>query len=259
MKPRAADGSAGDADYGVIGSSYSAFRRPDSRIARAVWDALGDASTVLNVGAGTGSYEPTGRVVTAVEPSATMRRQRPSSLVPARNAVAESLPFPDGSFDASMTTFSIHQWADLEKGLSEMRRVTRGPVVILTCDPDLLDRFWLTRYAPEVIATERRRYPSVDRVRNALGGHVTVDVVPIPLDCTDGFNEAYYGRPEQLLIAEARSACSAWSFVAPDVTETSVRQLAESIATGEWDDRYGNLRTEPFFEGSLILIRALPS
>lgn len=255
-EPRRRDGSAGDADYGLIGHGYSGFRRPDPRIARAVWDALGDARSVLNVGAGAGSYEPTDRDVLAVEPSASMRRQRPVHLAPAVDAVAEALPFPDDHFDASMTTFSVHQWANLDAGLAEMRRVTRGPVVILTCDPDLLDRFWLTDYAPAVIETERRRYPSVSRLRAGLGGEAEVDLVPIPLDCSDGFNEAYYGRPEQLLIPEARAACSAWSFVSDADAASYAADLERAIRTGEWDQRYGSLRRQPHFQGSLVLVRA---
>lgn len=255
---RKQDGSAGDADYGVIGKTYSDYRRPDSRIAQAVWDALGNARTVLNVGAGAGSYEPTDRDVTAVEPSASMRSQRPVSLRPAVDGVAESLPFPDKSFDAAMTTFSVHQWRDLAAGLAEVRRVTRGPIVILTCDPDLLDRFWLAEYAPDIISTERRRYPTMTQLADGLGGNVSVDLVPIPLDCTDGFNEAYYGRPEQFLAAGARAACSAWSFVdvaqANEYTET----LKNAIESGEWDERYGALRKQPTFEGSLVIVRATP-
>lgn len=257
-QPRKQDGSAGDADYGVIGQTYSDYRRPDPRIAQAVWEALGDAHTVLNVGAGAGSYEPTDREVTAIEPSANMRNQRPATLSVAINAVAESLPFPDNSFDAAMTTFSVHQWGDLAAGLSEIRRVTRGPVVILTCDPDLLDHFWLAEYAPDVISTERRRYPAMSQIAAGLGGTVTVDLVPIPLDCTDGFNEAYYGRPEKLLVAGARAACSAWSFVDPVQADQYTAMLRTAIDSGEWDARYGALRQQPTFEGSLVVIRALP-
>jgi SAM-dependent methyltransferase len=252
------DGSAGDADYGVIGRTYSDFRRPDPRIAQAVSDALGDARSVLNVGAGAGNYEPRDRDVAAVEPSASMRSQRPAGLAPALDAVAESLPFPDDHFDASMTTFSVHQWTNLEAGLAEMRRVTRGPVVILTCDPDLLDRFWLAEYAPEVIETERRRYPSIPRLRTGLGGTVSADLVPIPLDCSDGFNEAYYGRPEQLLIPEARAACSAWSFVPQTKVDAYTDDLARAIDSGEWDARHGDLRRRLSFEGSLVVVRGLP-
>ena len=143
MSLRSDDGSAGDADYGQVGGSYSQYRRPDPRLAARIEEALGDAGTIVNVGAGAGSYEPLDRDVTPVEPSASMRVQRPPYLAPAVDATAENLPFADGSFDAAMTTFSVHQWSDLRAGLCEMRRVTRGPIVILTCDPDLLRRFWL--------------------------------------------------------------------------------------------------------------------
>jgi SAM-dependent methyltransferase len=199
MVLRTGDGSAGDADYSAIGTSYSRYRRPDPRIAAQIGQALGEARTVLNVGAGAGSYEPADRLVTPVEPSASMRAQRQSGLAAAVDATAENLPFADNSFDAAMTTFSVHQWSDLRAGLREMRRVTRGPVVILTGDPDLLRWFWLGGYASEVIETEARRYPSTEALADGLGGGVTTANVAIPLDCADGFNEAYYGRPEALL------------------------------------------------------------
>lgn len=255
---RKQDGSAGDADYGVIGKTYSDYRRPDPRIAQAVWDALGDARTVLNVGAGAGNYEPIDRDVTAIEPSASMRAQRPASLGVAIDAVAESLPFPDDAFDAAMTTFSVHQWGDLTAGLAEVRRVTRGPIVILTCDPDLLDRFWLADYAPDIISTERRRYPTMSQLAEGLGGAATIDLVPIPLDCTDGFNEAYYGRPEELLVTGARAACSAWSFVDPARADEYAAALRAAVASGEWDVKYGALRQQPTFDGSLVVVRAMP-
>lgn len=148
--PRTEDGSAGDANYASIGRGYAAYRQPESAIAEAILAALGGARSVLNVGAGAGSYEPVDRDVTAIEPSAAMRSQRPGHLVPAVDAVAENLPFADRQFDAAMATFSVHQWADLDAGLRELRRVTRGPVVILSCDPDLVQRFWLNGYAPRV-------------------------------------------------------------------------------------------------------------
>ncbi|UJP11046.1 class I SAM-dependent methyltransferase [Microbacterium sp. KUDC0406] len=255
---RTRDGSAGDADYGVLGTGYDSYRRPDPRIAQTIRTALGDARTVLNVGAGAGNYEPADLEVTAVEPSATMRSQRPSHLSRAVDAVAEQLPFADDAFDAAMTTFSVHQWGDLEAGLAEVRRVTRGAVVVLTCDPDLLDRSWLAEYAPGVIETERRRYPSMDRLRDGLGGKVSVHPVPIPWDCTDGFNEAYYGRPEALLDRSARAACSAWSFLSPAQDEEYTEALRAAIASGAWDHRHGALRTQTSFEGSLVLVHALP-
>jgi len=259
MSERTADGSAGDADYGTIGTGYTDYRQPDLRIAELIGAALGDAGSVVNVGAGAGSYEPAGVEVTAVEPSAAMRAQRSALLSPAVDAAAEQLPFADGEFDAAMTTFSVHQWSDLKAGLREMRRVSRGPVVVLTCDPALVRDFWLYAYAPRVLDTEARRYPAIADITDALGGQATVTPVPIPLDCTDGFNEAYYGRPERLLDPGARQACSAWSFVEAEVREEYTGRLREALRSGEWDQRYGSLRRQPRLDGSLVLVRAVPA
>jgi len=249
----AGDGSAGDADYAAIGTGYARYRRPDPAIADALADALGTARTVVNIGAGAGSYEPRDRDVTAVEPSATMRAQRPSDLVPAIEASAERLPFEDRTFEAAMATFTVHQWSDLVAGLGEMRRVTAGPCAVLTCDPALLDRFWLAEYAPEVIETEARRYPDPALIAELLGGG-EVRSVPIPWACTDGFGEAYYGRPESLLDPGARRANSAWSFVAPSVHERFERELKGDLESGRWDRRHGHLRTQAAFDGSLVLV-----
>ena len=254
MISRHDDGSAGDANYGLIGKGYAQYRRPDARIAAAIGRALGSARTVLNVGAGAGSYEPVDRRVTAVEPSASMRAQRPSYLPPAVDAVAEHLPFEENSFDASMATFTVHQWPDLKAGLTQMRRVTRDTLLILTCDPDELDRFWLDDYAPEVIAVEARRYPRIEGIAAALGDRTEIIPVPIPLDCTDGFGEAYYGRPECLLDPSARRACSAWSFVDASVEPRFVNELGRDLQNGRWDAEYGHLRQQAHFEGSLKLI-----
>ncbi|MGV1756797.1 class I SAM-dependent methyltransferase [Rhizobium sp. A22-96] len=258
MNSRHQDGSAGDANYGVIGTGYTRYRQPDPHIAEFIRQALGDAATVLNVGAGAGSYEPVDRKVTAVEPSASMRAQRPAHLPVAIDGTAESLPFLDQAFDAAMATFTVHQWSNLERGLSEMRRVTLGPVLILSCDPDLLERSWLHAYAPEMITVEARRYPSIAAIVKGLGGNAEVKAVPIPLNCVDGFGEAYYGRPERMLDPGARLANSAWSFVDPSVGERFVAELGRDLADGSWDRRYGELRTQPFFEGSLRLIIGRP-
>jgi SAM-dependent methyltransferase len=251
---RHSDGSAGDANYGAIGVNYTNYRQPEPRIAARIVKALGDARTVLNVGAGAGSYEPVDREVTAVEPSASMRAQRPAHLSRAIDAVAGSLPFADNSFDAAMATFTVHQWPDLGQGLAEMRRVTRGPVIILSCAPDELNRFWLDKYAPEVIAVEASRYPRIEAIANGLGGDAEVLSVPIPLDCSDGFGEAYYGRPERLLDPGARLANSAWSFVDASIGERFVAELGRDLDSGEWDRRYSHLRTQPEFDGSLKLV-----
>lgn len=252
------DGSAGDVDYGEIGSSYARYRQPDPVIASQIWEALGDATTVLNAGAGAGSYEPTDRNVTAVEPSAAMRAQRPAHLSSAIDATAEALPFDDGSFDASMATVTVHQWTDLEKGLSEMRRVTRGPVVLLVCDPAAMADYWLNDYIPEVREIEANRFPAIERILAALGGDVEVHDVPVPLHCRDGFNEAYYGRPEAFLDPPARLACSSWSLAPEAAVERFVAHLSRDLANGTWDEIYGHLRIQPFFNGPLRLIVGKP-
>lgn len=256
---RSADGSAGDADYTSIGTVYKDYRVADTRIAAVVHAALGDARTVLNIGAGTGSYEPTDRLVTAVEPSSTMRARRPGHLPLAIDAFAENLPFPDRSFDATMGTFTVHQWSDLARGLAEVRRVTRGPVVFLTCDPTLLSTYWLHEYAPEVIAVEASRYPPIPTLAAGLGGDITITPVSIPLDCTDGFNDAYYGRPEMLLDRAARLACSAWSFVEASVVARFEAELARDLANGRWDAKYGHLRRKESFVGALALVVSVPN
>ena len=245
---------AGDYDYDAHGAGYARRRQPDPRIAARVHAALGDARTVLNVGAGAGSYEPSDRYVVAVEPSATMRGQRPASLPPALDAVAEQLPFDDDSFDAAMAMITVHQWPDAEAGLAEMRRVSRGPVVVLTFDGDALYRLWLGEYCPELFEAERRRYPPVEAVRAALGPGASIAEVPVPFDCCDGFTEAFYGRPELFLDADARACQSAWGFVDPEVAERSVATLAEELSDGRWDERFGELRTQPEFVGALRLI-----
>lgn len=248
------DGSAGDVNYQAIGTQYAKFRRPDPRIARMIREALGDARTVLNVGAGAGSYEPTDLDVTPVEPSATMRAQRPSCLPPAVDAVVEHLPFKDDSFDAAMGTFTIHQWSDLTAGCAEVRRVTRGPIAFMTADPEDLHRFWLNDYLPDVLDVEATRYPTVAHLRQLLREPVRVLTVPIPLDCTDGFTEAYYGRPEAFLDANARGVNSSWSFVPDDAIDRFVQHLRDDLASGAWGQKYGHWRTTDVYEGSLRLV-----
>ena len=246
--------STGDFDYDLHGQGYAQRRRTDPRIAALVHQALGSAQTVLNVGAGAGSYEPTDRHVIAIEPSAAMRAQRPAHLAPAIHGVAENLPLDDKSVDAAMAMVTVHQWGDLEKGLAEMVRVTRGPIVVLTFDGDALDRFWLADYAPELIAVDRRRYPAIDRIGEGLGGRCAVQTVPIPIDCMDGFTEAFYARPEQFLAPAVRRSQSAWGFLEPAEEDRIVGALAGDLTSGAWDVRHGHLRTQPWFEGAVRLI-----
>jgi SAM-dependent methyltransferase len=251
---------AGDVDYGTHGQGYARIRRTDPRIAAWVHRALGDARTILNVGAGAGSYEPEDRYVLAIEPSDTMRAQRPKHLAPAIPGIAEQLPLDDQSVDAAMALVTVHQWRDLDKGLRELRRVSRGPIVVLTFDGDALDRFWLAHYAPELISVERRRYPSIERIANGLGGSTEVQVIPIPIDCVDGFTEAYYARqayyarPEAFLDPAVRRSQSAWSFVPETDQLRIVKKLGDDLASGDWDRKYGEWRVRPHFDGSLRLI-----
>lgn len=241
---------AGDVDYDAGEAvGYSLRRRADPRIAARVHAALGDARTVLNVGAGAGSYEPEDRYVVAVEPSAAMRAQRSQ---PAVDATAEALPFDDDAFDAVMATLTIHQWRDADAGLRELRRVARGPVVILTFDGDALPDFWLAEYVPDVLAGDAVRFPKLDHVAASLGG-AEVSVVPVALDCEDGFTEAFYGRPEAFLDPDVRRSQSAWGF--GDAGD-GIERLRDDLATGAWDARHGHLRTQPEYSGALRLVVA---
>jgi SAM-dependent methyltransferase len=214
-------------------------RRTEPRIAAQVWAALGAAQTVLNVGAGTGSYEPSDRDVTAVEPSAVMRAQRPAGAARCVAASAESLPFEDQSFDAAMAFATVHHWQDPIAGLREMRRVARR-VVVFTCetsDRGWRERFWLTRdYLPEITAS---RVGLATELAGAIGARM--EPVLIPWDCADGFFEAYWRRPEAYLEANVRRGISMWAKVGPDAEQRAVRSLRDDLASGRWADRNGEL------------------
>lgn len=251
---RFSDGSAGDADYGRIGPGYAKIRQPDPRIAAQFHEPFGLARTVLNVGAGAGSYEPTDRQVTAVEPSESMRAQRPAHLSRAIDATADHLPFDDDSFDAAMASVTIHQWPDLEAGLGEMRRVTTGPVVILTFDPVPPQHWWIMDYVPELLEIEGTRMPAIDRVAAAIGPVSEVREILVPNDCTDGFGQAFYGRPERMLDPEVRRAMSAWSFVADETVDRFVDSLSADLESGAWDAKYGAFRELEVFDVGLRLV-----
>jgi SAM-dependent methyltransferase len=242
--------------YDAIGLGYASRRRPDPRIARELTDALGDSATVLNVGAGAGSYEPTDRTVVAVEPSPVMIGQRPPGAVPAVIAQAERLPFVDRAFDASMAVLTVHHWSDLDQGLAELRRVTRGPIVVLTSDLDALRRWWLIdEYAPEIADDLVQTLPSVPRIAARLGG-AEVRPIPVPADCSDVFLMAFWNRPELVLDPAARAATSGFAQLPSAVEERIVSQLATDLADGTWDKRHGHLRRLSAFGSGLRLIRA---
>jgi SAM-dependent methyltransferase len=222
--------------YDAIGATYTVTRCTEPRIAARIWAALGDARTVLNVGAGTGSYEPPDRDVLAVEPSALMRAQRHPEAAPCLAGVAEHLPFEDQSFDAAMAVCTVHHWQDPIAGLREMQRVARRGVVFLfdTSDPD---QFWLTRdYLPEFAALRACRVlASLPELAGAIGART--EPVPIPWDCTDGFFEAYWRRPEAYLDANVRRGISVWTSVGPDVEERAVNSLRDDLSSGRWLER----------------------
>jgi SAM-dependent methyltransferase len=220
--------------YDTIGVTYTVTRRTEPRIAAQVWAALGDARTVLNVGAGTGSYEPPQLDVTAVEPSAVMRAQRPAGAAPCVAAVAESLPFADQSFDAAMAFATVEHWRDPIAGLREMRRVARR-VVVFTCDPDDTDLFWLSRdYLPEFAGLWAGR-PALSELVGALGARS--EPVLVPWDCADGFYHAYWRRPAAYLDEDVRRGMSIWARVGAEAEGRAVHRLGQDLASGRWAER----------------------
>ena len=240
-------------DYDVYGRTYSRHRRPDPRIAARIHAALGDARTVINVGAGAGSYEPSDRCVLAVEPNATMRAQRSPDAAPALAASAENLPFDDNSFDAAMASVTVHHWESPEAGLAELRRVARQTVVVFTFDLAHLPA-WQQDYLGEGLQLERPRFPSVEAVADALGGEVRIESIPTPRDCIDGFFEAFWNRPESLLDPSVRASQSLWAVVGSEVEDRIVSRLRQALESGAWDAEHGHLREEDSFDGSLRLV-----
>jgi SAM-dependent methyltransferase len=229
-------------EYDASRAAYTATRRTDPRIAAAVERALGDARTVVNVGAGAGSYESPEREVIAIEPSATMRAQRPEGAPAAIDAHAEALPLEDGSVDAAMAILALHHWTDPLAGLRELRRVARGPVVVLTFDPAAAESLWLVRdYLPELAAIDRARFMTIDATVKTLGGETTLERVPIPHDCRDGFLGAYWRRPERYLEPAVRPGISTFGELDPSVLGRGLTKLRNDLDSGAWRRRYGGL------------------
>lgn len=228
------------ARYDRIGVGYGNWRRPDPRIAEQFARALGGARTVLNVGAGAGSYEPTDRDVVAVEPSSVMIAQRPIDAAPVVQATADPLPFAADTFDAAMALLTIHHWPDPVAGLREMRRVTRGPILVFGFDLDAHAHQWLTTdYLPEAAALDRDVIGEAE-VIEALGGG-RVESVTVPADCTDGFMYAYWQRPEVYLDAGARQAISGIARLSDDVVLPAMAHLKDDLEDGSWMRRHGHL------------------
>lgn len=224
--------------YDEIGVGYRNARRPDPRIASAILSALGEAESVVNVGAGAGSYEPLDRFVIAVEPSMTMILQRRPSSAPVIQASATRLPFRDASFSAALAILTVHHWPDRARGLDEMARVAADRVVILTWDP-ATSGFWLVEnYFPEIVEIDRPNFPSLEEFGRALG-HTEVSAVPIPHDCVDGFLGAYWRRPHAYLDADLRRAISTFSKIR--TLEPGLTRLRRDLNDGTWERRYGDL------------------
>lgn len=227
-------------EYDRIGASYARTRRPDPRIARALHEALGDARTVVNVGAGTGAYEPRDREVTAVEPSAVMIAQRPPDAAPAVQASAEALPFGDASFDAAMAVFTIHHWSDWRAGIDELVRVAPGRVAVLAFDVDWVERYWLVRdYLPAIGELDRGRTAPLADVAEALGARV--EPVPIPHDCSDGFLCAYWKRPLAYLDPTVRANISPFPLLGEEAVADGLERLERDVADGTWAARNAEL------------------
>jgi SAM-dependent methyltransferase len=227
-----------------MGLNYTDFRQPDPRIEAAILAALGDARSVVNVGAGAGSYEPTDREVIAVEPSPVMIAQRPPGTAPALEGIAESLPLDDKSVDAAMGVLTVHHWPDLEAGLAEMRRVARRRIVLLTLDADAASNVWLIEdYFPEAGSMDRDVMPSQARIRVNLPD-AAIEPVPVPRGCLDAFSSALWDRPEWLLDPEVRRASSIWHRMPADAAKRGLERLRADLESGRWDESHRHLRED---------------
>lgn len=244
------------ATYDQIGVGYRGTRCTDPKLARVIWDALADARTILNVGAGTGSYEPPDRWVLAVEPSQVMISQRPAEAAPVIRATAESLPLAERSVDAAMAILTIHHWADIDAGLRELLRVVRDRIVIVTIDVEVIAGLWIVRdYLPELLGHHAARFPTIDRLKDLLPSS-RCEVLPVPRDCQDGFMAAFWGRPEAYLDADARAGTSPWHDLPGAVIDRAIGQLRSDLDSGEWSRRYGDLLAREELDVGLRLITA---
>ena len=242
--------------YDRIGHGYSTVRREDPRIAAAITAALGDARTVVNVGAGAGSYEPRDRHVIAIEPSDVMASQRPTDLAPAIRVTAGALPLRDGDVDAAMAILTVHHWdAEQERGVRELRRVARGPAVVLTFDAAVCARMWLIAdYLPEVGQLDRKIFPTIGRLVEWLGPDTSVQTIEVPADTPDWTFAAFWAHPERVLDPVARAATSGFARMDPTVVERVVARLRADLESGAWDDRHGDLRRLGAYDAGLRLV-----
>jgi len=231
-----------DQTYDDIGVGYASVRRPDPRIARVIREAIGEAATLVNIGAGSGSYEPTDLAVVAVEPSDVMIAQRDASSAPVVRAVAEQLPFADGAFDVASAFLTIHHWSEPTLGIAELKRVSQRQV-IMTWDPEVtFEQFWFIHdYFPQSYEQDRA-LTTLDEILRIVGPNAEVLPIPVPADCTDGFYAAYWARPNAYLDPRIRAGISAFTLNNQEGLDTALAKLASDLQTGVWDERYGRLQ-----------------
>jgi hypothetical protein len=245
--------------YDRIGRGYTLTRQPDPRIAAMITEALGDVRSVLNVGAGAGSFEPAQMAVVAVDPSIEMIRQRSIGAGPAVLARAESLPFRSRSFEAALALLTIHHWTSIAAGLTELRRVASRRVGILTCDPACDDHFWLaSHYLPEIIDLDRRQLPTLGGLEEWLG-EIEIREVPIPCDCKDGFQGAFWQKPEAYLDPAVRRGISTFEKLPSDAVDRGLARLSDDLRSGRWEKLFGHLRTQDSADLGYRLVIAKPS
>jgi SAM-dependent methyltransferase len=243
--------------YDRIGSGYARMRRADPRIATHITAAIGDAQRIVNIGAGTGNYEPTNRDLTiAVEPASAMIAQRPPGSARVVRALAESLPFRDRAFDVALAVLTMHHWRDRAGGLAEMRRVAERQVVYMF-ETAMTDSFWLlTDYFPEILDIDSERsVPSTADLGRYLDVR-RVEPVPVPADCVDGFGGCYWNRPEAYLEADVRAGMSSFAQLDDGIEMRGVARLRDDLASGAWDARHGRLRTLPEYDIGYRLVIA---
>lgn len=228
-------------DYARIGIGYAERRVADPRIAAHLRAVLGGARRIVNVGAGTGNYEPRDREVIAVEPSPTMLQQRPAGAAPAVRARAEALPFASGSFDVAMGVLTVHHWSDPARGLSEMTRVA-GRVVVLFFEMGLWDAVWILGYWPELAELPSEHNPPTETFFRRHLDVESVVTVPVPFDCTDGFAGAYWRRPEAYLDRGLTAGMSSFAQLADDAYDRGAHRLRDDLDSGRWDREHGHLR-----------------
>lgn len=229
--------------YDEIGRNYAGHRRPDPRIERAILEALGDAESVVNVGAGAGSYEPRDREVIPIEPSGVMAAQRPPDRAAATIAQAESLPLEDDAVDAALGILTVHHWSDPESGVLEMKRVARNRIVLLTVDPLVSGRMWLLdRYFPQIARRDIAEFPAIKTLEEWLGKGTGVDALPVPSDCSDGFLLSFWSRPETVLDRGRRASTSGFARLDARAEPAGLERLRNDLASGLWDEMFGSLR-----------------